>query len=361
MENLYNNIEISSKLLNAIWIRKPIIISLKNDNNVHKYIDEVLSFVPDYRLLIACGKVPKRVMYAKTNIKIFDLKDKKSFAQGLFASFEEENISVPPLQLICFDADEWIFSHILNQIDRGWVAITHLDKDKIANLFQSQISFSVNHDLATFFFLNNLSENSLFEKQLILTTRDKPEAIVRLLLQKKMSEIRYVGQALIKEIEQGKKISQSEIEEIYNIDTSAFTRTIEVVKSETRMDISKYIEFTPEAISLMLGRITKLNGVLTAVCLKQNKIIGIIKNEQLNINNSYFFPSFYALLVKLERDFHLGKNIKLSFTFDNAKQLLFIKTDRISDYQDIVFAFILKSSVNIFLLLHEIDNIFKEA
>jgi len=359
MENLYKNIELSSKLLNAIWLRKPIIISCNYGNKIDKYFDEVLRFIPDYRLLIVCGKAPKRVIYQKTNIKVLELNDKQLTAQSLFSSFEEENISAPPLQLICFETDEWFFKHILNRLDRGWIAITSLDKDKITNSLQSKISFFFNQNLMTFFFLNNLSSNDGLDKQLIKTTNNKSEAVVRLLLQKKMSEIRYVGQALIKEIEQGKTISQTEIEELYSIDTASFKRAIEVLESETRLDISKYIDFTPTVISLILNRINKLNGVLTSICLKDKEIIGIIKKEQFNINDSQFFLSFYSLLSKLDKDFHVGKNITLSFEFDTNIQLLFIKTARVSDFEDIVFVFILESSVNILLFLYEIENIFK--
>ncbi|MFX0138766.1 MAG: hypothetical protein ACFFDN_34315 [Candidatus Hodarchaeota archaeon] len=347
--------------MNAIWLRKPLIISFNDDNNINKYIDEVLSFIPDYRLLIICGRVPKRVIYQKSNIKILELNDKQLITQSLFSSFEEENLSTPPLQLICFETDEWFFSHILNRLNLGWIATTSLDKDKITNLLQSKTSFSLYQDVMTFFFLNNSSQNNVFEQQLIKTVNDKSEAIVRLYLQKKMSEIRYVGQALIKEIEQGNSISQAEIEEMYNIDTLSFKRTIEVLKSETHMDISKYIDFTPKVISAILNRIIKLNGVLTSICLKQKKIIGIIKKEQFNANDSSLFLSFYSLLSKLEKDYHFGKNINLSFQFDTNKQLLFVKTAHVSDFEDIVFAFILESNVNIFLFRCEIDNIVKEV
>ena len=360
MENLYKNLDLSSKLLNAIWLRKPVIINFNDVNKVNKYIDEMLNFIPDYRQLIICGKVPKRVVYQKNNIKILELKDKQLIAQSLFSSFEEENISTPPLQLICFETDEWFFTHILNRLDRGWIATSSIDKDKITNLLQPKISFSFSQDMMTFFFLNDSLGNSVFEQRLLKIPNNKPDSIIRLFLQKKMSEIRYVGQALIKEIEEGRTINQTEVEELYNIDSDSFLKSIEVLKSEARSDISKYINFTPIIISSILNRMSKLNGLLTAICLKKQKIIGIIKKESFNFDYLQLFSSFYTLLSKLETDYHFGKNVNLSIQFNTTKQLLFLKTDRISNFKDIVFAFILESNINILLFLYEIDNIFKE-
>lgn len=361
MEYLYQNIDLSSQLLHAIWLRKPIIISSIDNDKIDKHIDTLLSFIPDYRLLIACGKIPKRVIYQKSNIKILDLKDKQLLAKSIISAFEEENVATIPLQLICFNTGDWFFAQILNRINQGWIAITSLSKDEIARLLRSEISFSFNHDLITFFFVNNSSGDSIFEQRLIKTLNNKPESIIRLLLQKKMSEIRYVGQALIKELEQSNMICQTEIEAMYDIDNASFNKSVEVLKSETRLDISKYIDFAPQVISSMLNRMIKLNGVLIAICLNQKKVLGIVRNERLTFNDLQLFSSYYALLSELEKEYNFGKTITLSFEFDTNEQLLFIKIPRVSDFEDIVFAFILEPSVSIILFLFEIDNIFKEV
>lgn len=360
MENLYQNIYLSSKLLNAIWLRKPVIICTKDGEKINNYIDTVLSFIPDYRQWIVFGSVPKRFIYQKSNIKILELRDNQLIAQSLLSSFEEEGISTAPIQLISFETDEELFGQVLNQLDHGWIALTSLDTDKIINLFPSKISLSHHQDFVKIFFLNNLSENDVIDQQLIKTTSTRPESVARLLLQKKMSEIWYIGQALIKEIEQGKTISQTEIEELYHIDTHSFHKSIEVLESETRLAISKYITFTPKVISSILTSINKLNGVFTSMGLSQNRLIGIKKKEPFPVNESQFFLPFYVLLSKLETDYQFGKNINLSFEFTTNKQLLFLKTDRVADFDDMVFAFIVESGINIPLLLYEVENILKE-
>lgn len=361
MQDLFKNIDLSSKLLNAIWLRKPIIVSCGDNDKANQHINNLLNFIPDYRLLITCGKIPKSILYQKSRMKILDFDDKQFITQNLFSAFEEENVSTPPLQLICFDADDWIFVDILNKIDKGWIASTSLHKDQITFLLDSRISFFYEYDSATFFFLNNSSTNSVFEKGLIKTVNNKPQSIINLVLQKKMSEVRYVGQALIKELEQGNTICQTEIEEIYNIDNASFHQSIAVLKSETRFDISKYTNFTPPAISAILNRIINLNGVSIALCQNDHKILGLVRKDRSNFNDLQLFSSVFVFLSQIEMEYDFGNKITLNFEFDTNTQLLFLKIPHILDFKNIGFAFILEPSVNNVLFLYEVENIFKEV
>ena len=360
MKNLLENKNLAATILSTIWLRKPIIFYTDDKNNFDRLIQEIIHFIPDYRQLIFYGQVPKTIIYNKFRPKVLNTDDLKSIEISLIQSFEEENIHAPPLQLIFFDANEWILTNLLKQFEKGWIAFTFADVKKIQEFFESNDMLSINAENYKIIFPKGGPDDKKLEYKLINKARNRTLSTVRILLQKKMNEIRFTAQALLEEIEAGRKINQLEIEECFEIDSLNFAKVLDILKVEARLNVKPYIQLIPKYISLLLDKLSKISGVDTIACLHKNELLGIVRNKDFEFIPQQLFSPFVSFLNYLNDLNEWGSYQQINLELQNGIKMLFFKKDEISKHRNLTFAAIIDRKSNAFLVLKEIKNILKE-
>ncbi len=355
------DIGLAAKILSAIWLRKPVIFNIHGLQNKHKFIQEIISFIPDYRQLIFYGEVPRVLAFNKFRLKILTFEKSEITRESLYQCFAEESTSTPPLQIVYFDANETDVSELTNKLERGWLTFVNGGSTVYKQLAES--------DRVIFIDLNNaevpqqkrnLLSDSDLEYEIFERAVDISGGALLALLQKKLNEIRYIGQALIYEIESGKKLSQTEIQQVFEIDSRTFIKALNVLKVESGIDIAHYIRLIPEIISIILDKIQKIAGVNTVACVLDNQLLGINKRSESTffpLNTFLPFVKFYQHMILT---FNEGYNKRLNIELTGGRSVLFFKEDNLPNYKELIFILLMDSNCNVILTLKTIKTIFKE-
>jgi hypothetical protein len=319
MMNIFadNNIETISNLFSLVWHRVPIILSGKNEQQAEKLFEELMYFVPEYRKLVFIGDIPKSVLFSQSNPTLLPVEDKELLQDNIIQIFEEESAIDPPIQLICSlkTSEKYLLNELLSHIDRGWISFcqfgvtdNYIKKNfTIKNIQKIKINELTIHAIC-----DELPETRL-ENIILQKSLNASAQALRFLLQKKMSEVRNAGQAIIQDIEQNRTFTQAEIEEEFEMRSLTFNKVLDITLSESRLDIGSYIELTPADIADRLKLISHIPGIEVIGVMKEGKLIGLARY------NEYTF-SFAFQLKQLEAEFKSLKeddNSLQSINYDN--------------------------------------------
>lgn len=355
------NIGLAVKILSAIWLRRPVIFNIQCLENKQKYMQEIISFIPDYRQLIFYGEVPRLLAFNKFRLKILKIEQSDVTRESLYQCFAEESSSTPPLQIVYFEAHENGIKELIKNLERGWLAFVNGESTVYQKLDESgRILFIDFNNVEMPDPERNLISNRYLEYELLERSYDSSGGALLALLQKKMNEIRYIGQALIYEIESGKKLSQAEIQQIFEIDSRNFNKVLEVLKVESGIDIAHYIRFIPEIISVVLEKIQKIAGVNTVACLFKKQLLGINKGAETTFFPLKVFLPFVEFYEYMISTFDEGANKRLNIELTGGRTVLLFKEENLPNYNDLIFILLMDSNSNVILTLKIIKTIFKE-
>ncbi|MBD3288340.1 hypothetical protein GF337_06010 [candidate division KSB1 bacterium] len=361
LTSVRQNVDLAGKIFSAIWLRKPIIFNTYGFQNNTKFLQEIISYIPDYRQLVFYGNVPRSLGFNRFKLKIIKLEESEITKESLYQCFAEESISTPPLQIIYFNASEKDIEDLKQNIERGWIAFVNGEAAVYRQLAQQHrvLFFDLNDkempEERDEILSRNYIENDLFER-----IRETSQDAFLALLQKKMNEIRYIGKALIYEIESGKKLNQAEIQEIFEIDSRNFLNTLEILKVESGIDIRPYIQFIPEIISDVLKKIQKIAGVITVACLFNDKLLGINRGPDSTFFPLHTFLPFVEFYNQMILTFDEGDDQRLNIELSGGRTVLLFREDYLAEYRELIFILLMDSHCNAILTLKTIKTIFKE-
>lgn len=337
-------------LVSNIWQRMPFIISCNNLQRSLSLIAAFCDYVPDYRQLVVSGKVPKSIEFSKKRPRVLDSSDSSLFYENLLSCFNEERIGTRPIQFIYFDADKKTLTDVLLKLEQGWLATTSVATEEIEKIIQVYDIINV-EDCSIIF----LKENQHFtiEEQLLEKVEERTYEIAPYIYQLKMSELNLVGNAILKEIEVGKNITEAEIKELFDIEDSALQRIIYLLKTEAKMDIFPYLISTPGEVQNQLNQILKIDGIIVAAALQDHKLIGLIKNKNLQFSASLLFPQIVEAFKTTCQELNFSDNSQLLLELKDSKKILLVKKSKY------VYALFVDTTKNIDVLTQEITAMFK--
>jgi len=343
--NLFESKRFFINTVSSIWQRFPFIISCQNDTGCNNLILQLTEFIPAYRQFIVCGNVPRSIEFSHRKPRILDSSELTILRESLFASFDEERPGTRPLQLVYFNATPEIFSTLLNKLKCGWFATTNLSYSEIGPLIEIFDIETV--DDCSIIFLKPTDDVAI-EEQLFDKSERRSLEVASFIYQLKMSEINLVGNAILKEIENGKDMTQVEIKELFNIDDLTLQRVIYLLNAETQMDVRPYIIFTPKTIQNLLKKFLSLNGVILVGALQDQRIIGLAKARNINFSVSHLFHALAKTLQEVKEQFNFGKHCQLIIELKDNQKILLVANEECQ------YAFLIDTNKNINILTEEI-------
>ncbi len=348
-KQLLENRNLFIGLVSCIWQRIPFIISCQNIQKSHSLLPLLCDYIPDYRQLVVSGKVPKSIQFSKKKPRALDSSDSTHFYENIFSCFEEERVGTRPIHFIYFDADKKTLSDVLFKLEQGWFGTTSLSIEEIEGMIQ--VYDIVNIDGCSIIFLK---ENLHFaiEEQLLEKVEERTYEIAPYIYQLKMSELNLIGDAILNEIEIGKNMTESEIKELFDIEDSALQRVIYLLKSEAKMDITPYLISVPAEAQHQLNHILKIDGVIVAAVLQDNKLVGLVKNKNVQFSASILFPQIVEAFKSTCNEFNFSDNSQLIIELKDNKKILLVKKLKY------VFALFVDTTKNIDILTQEITVMF---
>ncbi|MBN1348509.1 hypothetical protein JXJ21_03805 [candidate division KSB1 bacterium] len=340
MRLIEREFELCIQLLSSIWLRKPILINRAPGTHDPTLLEELLSFVPEYRQLIFCGDVPRNMSYHRLNLKVFGNESIISISETLRNLFYEEKSGRNyPLLIVYFNADYDTLETISRTIDRGWIAITSLSQEDVKRCCTAQSFDDIVSEAFSVHFLIQKDSHVAYEQRLLEKIRHRSRPAMKFLLQKKFSEARYACEAMVDEIEVGHRIFHQEMLELFEMDALIFEKSLQILAAERYLDIKRYIDFPPENLGSALRQISKLNGVVWTCLFENSHLIGFEKNrksDNLPINSLIKFYKYIEsfaeksaggriqrLIVKLLDGYQLII-LNLLFTHAAHPQVVFI-------------------------------------
>ncbi|MBN1351723.1 hypothetical protein JXJ21_20075 [candidate division KSB1 bacterium] len=346
MTNLLQDFHIAKKLLSCLWLRNPFIISVKDNGHCDRLALQLLEFVPEYRQIIACGGVPKSAEFSTRKPRILNTDSKELLKESLFSSFEEEKLGARPIQLVYFQGDSTIFNSLLLRIQHGWFATTTLPPSDIIPEIKASEVLELGDD--TILFLEQTRE-CLLEDRLLKKARTRPAEIAPFLFQLKMSEIHLIGNAILKEIENGVVLSQVEIQELFEIDEPTFQRIIDLQLCESFTDIKQYILRTPPEIKEKLDSIIEIDSIYMGGVIRDDKLIALSKSRDLKVSSGRLFPALSQLFRETMKQLSFGETCDFTIEFKCGKKILLIAREPLT------YCFLTDARLNIDLLLEKIS------
>ncbi len=337
-------------LVSCIWQRLPFILSCKNMQNSLEIITMLFDYVPDYRQLIVSGRVPKAIEFSKKKPRVLDGSDPTHFFENLYSSFDEERVGMRPIQFIYFDADFKTLTDVLLKLEQGWFATTSLSVEEIESMVQVYDIVSI--DSCAIIFLKE-NQNFAIEEQLLEKVEERTYEIAPYIYQLKMSELNLIGDAILKEIEVGKNMTEAEIKELFDIEDSILQRIIYLLRNEAKMDISSYLMPTPPAVQHQLNQIRTIDGIIVATALQDHKVIGMVKNKNISFSTSVLFPQIVEAFKKTCSEFNFSDNSQFMIELKDSKKILLVKK------QKYVYVIFVDTTKNIEILTQEITAMFE--
>lgn len=358
MKLIQNDFELTIQLLSSIWLRKPIIISINSESRAIPMLEELLSLIPEYRQLILCGPAPKNILWQRRNTKTIEDDNLPFVYETLFSSLNEEKVGNNfPLQIIYFNASHKIFKNILGKIDRGWIAISLLSLEDMRQYFKSR-HFEIFHsrEYAVTFFIEK-STNCVLERKILEKIKNRSDTATAFLIQKKFAEIRYAGKALVREIETGQPLYQVEMQELFEMDSFHFDKSLEVLAAEQYLDAVRYIHFPSPKLQEALDQISRIAGVIWVCALFENHILGLSKSPMTDNLPLSSLPKFYNVINRVSNFYEIGSLYRLKIDLDDGHQLLFLHTFFPEENKNFVFGILTEAGTYAVLLFNKIEII----
>ena len=357
---LKSDVENTAAIFAAIWQRKPIIFIVKNNGNSDSIFETIFNFVPDYRQLIICGHISKKIFYEYKSAKKINGDDSGSLLETLHSCYKEDGTLSPPIQLFYSEAQGKDFVNVLSQINYGWIATTTMNKNQVVESLNTSTLHEIEFDEVFVLFPEGRPDDMALEKQVILKTKYRVPTVAKFILQRKMSEVNFVCRTFLNEIEKGQIINQVEAEEQFDIDSLTFNRALKLLKAEYHITPNAYIQFASQVVSKFLERFVKINGVIAAMAGKKDKIIALKKIEKsIPITSDLFLP--FVNMLELTKDQPVwGEDISLTIKLKNKLKLIYCYKMFPPEKEYIGFAFLLEPSIQLALFMSEMENIFKE-
>ncbi|MBN2092927.1 hypothetical protein JW964_25115 [candidate division KSB1 bacterium] len=337
-------------LVSSIWQRLPFIISCESIQKSLSLIGLFCDYVPDYRQLIVSGKVPKSIEFSKKKPRVLDGSDSAHFFENLCSCFDEERVGMRPIQFIYFDADKKTLIDVLLKLEQGWFATTSLSVEEIEGMIQ--VYDIINLDSCSIIFLKE-NQNFAIEEQLLEKVEERTYEIAPYIYQLKMSELNLIGDAILKEIEVGKNMTEAEIKELFDMEDSALQRLIYLLRNEAKMDISPYLISTPPEVQHQLNHIRTIDGIIVATALKDQKVVGMVKNKNVQFSTSILFPQIVETFKSTCDEFNFSDSSQLIIELKDSKKILLVKK------QKYVYVLFVDTTKNIDILTQEITTMFE--
>jgi hypothetical protein len=343
--NLFENRRFSINTISCLWQRIPFIISCEDANKRNDLLLKLADFIPEYRQIIVSGNVPRTFEFSQKKPRKLDSTDLATLHDSLSSSFEEERAGSRPIQLIYFDATEDSFSDVLSNLEQGWLATTALGYEDLLPVIEIVDLESI--DDCTIIFMRP-NENTEIEEQLFDKSEQRSLEVASFIFQLKMSEINLIGSAILKEIENGKNMTQVEIKELFNIDELTLQRVMYLLQVESKMDVQPYIIFTPKAVLAQLQRFVNLNGIVLSGAIQNNRLIGLSKDKNIQFSVSNLFHSIVSYYNQVRAQYAFGGNFQMIIELKDTKKVLFLTNN------DYTYAFLIDTNKNINILTEEI-------
>lgn len=329
--NLFENRRFFIGAISNLWKRYPFIISYSDLNKVNDLIVNLTDFIPNYRQLMVCGNVPRAIQFSMKKPRILDHSDLNILSDSLTSSFEEERVGTRPLQLIYFDATSEILKKILLPLKHGWFATSQLSYAEIGAIAEIY-DFETIGD-CTIYFLKP-DNNGVIEERLFEKAERRSLEIASFIFQLKMSEIHLIGNAILREVENGKNMTQVEIKEIFDMDDATLKRVLYLLKAESKIDVKPYIIFTPEMVQRQLFQLIKFDGIILAAATQNQKVIGLAKNATVPFSISHLFSAVIASFTEVRKRFNFGENAQFMIELKDGRKILLILA---TEYEYIFF------------------------
>jgi len=343
--NLFDNKRFFINTISSLWQRIPFIISCADTARRNDLLLKLADFIPEYRQIIVSGNVSRAFEFSQKKPRKLDSTDLATLRESLSSSFEEERAGSRPIQLIYFDASEDSFTNVLANLPHGWFATTALGYEDLLPLIEIVDLESI--DDCTIIFIKP-NENTEMEEQLFDKSAQRSLEIASFIFQLKMSEINLIGNAILKEIENGKNMTQVEIKELFDIDELTLQRVLYLLQVESKMDVQPYVIFTPREVQAQLQRFVGLNGIVLAGALQNDRLIGLVKDKNIQFSVSNLFHSIVSYFNQVRAQYNFGTNCQLIVELKDTKKVLFL-TNHAYNY-----AFLIDTSKNINILTEEI-------
>lgn len=358
MELLKNEFVLAVRILSSIWHRKPIIICYDDESEYIPLMNEVFNFIPQYRQLIICGDVPKSLRWNRQKSKHIDNVPFAAIRETLLNLFSEERLGkYIPLQLVYFDTSGEIFRVILNEIDRGWIALTNLPVEEAQKSIPSshyKSFFSAKFQVT---FLMDDTADVTLETSLLSKFNKRPDTAVFYLIQKTFAEIKSAGEALLHEIEAGRIIYPVEMQEFFEMKKAEFQKSLSIINDEHFMDISRFVKYPNPKIENFLSAISQLDGIIWCCALQDNHLVGVNRTrsfENLPLNS---LPGFNVLMDRFTHFYQLGAIHRFKFDLDDGHQLIFLNINLSGIKEKIVLGILLETGKYAVIVQNEIETI----
>lgn len=343
--NLFENKQFFINTVSSIWNRYPFIISCSDEEQCNNLVLQLIDFIPAYRQLVGCGNVPRNIEFSQRKPRILDSSELKLLCDSLSLSFEEEQEGSRPIQLVYFDATEDTFSELLGKQTHGWFATTHLSFAEIGSLLEIYDLESV--DDCTILFLKP-NDNIGIEQVLFDKSERRSLEVASFIYQLKMSEVNLIGNAILKEIENGKNMTAVEIKELFDIDDLTLDRVISLLNIESKINVKSYITFTPKMVQFQLKQCLGLNGVILAGAMEDERLIGLAKERNINFSVTNLFNTIGKEFYDTIAEYNFGENTQLIIEIKDGKKILFVLNHKY------VYTFLIDTTKNINILTDEI-------
>ncbi len=361
MELLKNEFALAVQILSSIWLRKPIILCCTSASQIIPLMNEILNFIPQYRQLIICGQAPKNLHWNQQKAKYINNVSLMTVRETLLNSFSEERAGkYIPLQLTYFNTTGKIFKSILQEIDRGWIALTPLSVDEVKKIIpcdQRQIVFS-NEFQMTVIFEN--SENVVLESSILNKFKNRPDIAIFYLIQKAFAAIKSGGEALLHEIEAGRTIYPVEMQEYFEMNNTEFQKTLAIIEAERYLDISRFVKFPYAEIAVFLNHISQLDGIIWCCALQENHLVGMNRTktfENLPLNS---LPGFNIFIDRMTDFYQLGTINRLKIDLDDGHQLIFMNIQLKRKAEKFLLGILIGTGKYAVVLLNGIETILNE-
>lgn len=343
--NLFENRRFFINTISCLWQRLPFIISCEDANQRNDLLLKLADFIPEYRQIIVSGNVPRAFEFSQRKPRRLDSTDLSTLHDSLSSSFEEERAGSRPIQLIYFDANEESFSDVLSNLDQGWLATTSLGYEELLPVIEIVDLESI--DDCTIIFMKG-NENTAIEEQLFAKSEQRSLEVASFIFQLKMSEINLIGNAILKEIENGKNMTQVEIKELFNIDELTLQRVMYLLQVESKMDVQPYIVFTPQDVQAQLKKFLNLHGIVLSGAIQEDKLIGLSKDKNIQFSVSNLFHSIVGYFNQVRKQHNFGAGCQLIVELKDTKKVLFLTN------HEYIYAFLIDTNKNINILTEEI-------
>jgi hypothetical protein len=288
---------LAASILASIWHRNRIILRADSGERADRLFFELRPFIPQYRQLVFCGTIPKEARFLR-GAKFIETRDLKALRTALLESLAEEELGAPPVQIVCFRADEEIFRDLLAPLDRGWMATTEQNSPAwlAAQLTPAE---EIKTRLDTVALIDPPPEDMSLEERIMEDTKSLSGAIKAFRIQSKQGQVQLAFQAIQAELESRPRLTQPYLQETLRLREGTLRKVLEIGFRERRVDVRPYLDETPAPVVAFLKSAAKAGGLSQAVVFDAGQIIGYARYGDLELPSRHFLMA-WDILARLQ-------------------------------------------------------------